>query len=168
MEAKDSSRLQAVFSKLSGVLPISREDLRHHHYPKTMSSDIIESVLSAANDTPLPQVPTNWNQNDVSNNANTCGGSVTGLTGEGGAATPGNEEVDCQSAVIVNTLAQRLETELRRAKRTHLACGEVLWLLVILPRIYWMALNKNQKIRMILTFKTSCKNHYFVSVSAAY
>ncbi|CAH0564291.1 unnamed protein product [Brassicogethes aeneus] len=47
------SKLQAVFSKLTGVLPRA-EDLGNGN-PKTMSSDIIESVLA---DTP---VPTNCN-----------------------------------------------------------------------------------------------------------
>nr|CAI5870470.1 unnamed protein product [Callosobruchus analis] len=95
---EDSSRLHAVFSKLSGVLPI-REDLGHNHNPqKTMSSDIIESVLAAANDTPLPTVPTNWNHRDASNNANVSSSSVNGLTG--GAATPGDDS-DPHSAAIV-------------------------------------------------------------------
>lgn len=49
--AKDS-KLQAVFSKLGAVLPRA-EDLGNNN-PKTMSSDIIESVLA---DTPVP-VPT--------------------------------------------------------------------------------------------------------------
>ncbi|VEN37097.1 unnamed protein product [Callosobruchus maculatus] len=130
---EDSSRLHAVFSKLSGVLPI-REDLGHNHNPqKTMSSDIIESVLAAANDTPLPTVPTNWNHRDASNNANVSSGGVNGLTG-GGAATPGDDS-DPHSATIVNALAQRLEAELRRAKRTHLACGEVLLPCGLLRRI---------------------------------
>lgn len=50
--AKDS-KLQAVFSKLSGVLPRA-EDFQGNTIPKIMSSDIIESVLA---DTPVP-VPT--------------------------------------------------------------------------------------------------------------
>nr|CAH7762875.1 unnamed protein product [Callosobruchus chinensis] len=129
---EDSSRLHAVFSKLSGVLPI-REDLGHNHNPqKTMSSDIIESVLAAANDTPLPTVPTNWNHRDASNNANVSNSSVNAING--GAATPGDDS-DQHSATIVNALAQRLEAELRRAKRTHLACGEVLLPCGLLRRI---------------------------------
>lgn len=51
--AKDSSKLQAVFTKLSGVLPRT-EDFQGNNIPKIMSSDIIESVLA---DTPVP-VPT--------------------------------------------------------------------------------------------------------------
>lgn len=50
--AKDS-KLQAVFSKLSGVLPRA-EDFQGNSIPKIMSSDIIESVLA---DSPVP-VPT--------------------------------------------------------------------------------------------------------------
>lgn len=45
----DSTKLQAVFSKLSGVLPRA-EDLGNSN-SKIMSSDIIESVLA---DTPVP------------------------------------------------------------------------------------------------------------------
>lgn len=44
------SKLQAVFSKLSGVFPRAG-DLGNATSPKTMSSDIIESVLA---DTPIP------------------------------------------------------------------------------------------------------------------
>lgn len=51
-QATKDSKLQAVFSKLTGVLPRA-EDLGNGN-PKTMSSDIIESVLA---DTPVP-VPT--------------------------------------------------------------------------------------------------------------
>ncbi|KAF7269828.1 hypothetical protein GWI33_017147 [Rhynchophorus ferrugineus] len=47
--AKDS-KLQAVFSKLSGVLPRA-EDFQGNTIPKIMSSDIIESVLA---DSPVP------------------------------------------------------------------------------------------------------------------
>ena len=44
-----NSKLQAVFSKLSGVLPKPPHELGGS--PKTMSSEIIESVLV---DTPVP------------------------------------------------------------------------------------------------------------------
>lgn len=51
--AKDS-KLQAVFSKLSGVIPRAEDCFQGNDVPKIMSSDIIESVLA---DSPVP-VPT--------------------------------------------------------------------------------------------------------------
>lgn len=49
-KAEPDSKLQAVFSKLTGVLPKAGE-LGTGVGQKTMSSDIIESVLA---DTPIP------------------------------------------------------------------------------------------------------------------
>lgn len=48
--ARPDSKLQAVFSKLTGVFPRAG-DLGNGVNTKTMSSDIIESVLA---DTPIP------------------------------------------------------------------------------------------------------------------
>lgn len=45
---------------------------------------------------------------------------------------PTNEEDDCGA---VNALSQRLEAELRSAKRTHLSCGEVLLPCGLLQRV---------------------------------
>ncbi|KAJ8915024.1 hypothetical protein NQ315_015999 [Exocentrus adspersus] len=111
--AKDS-KLQAVFSKLAAVLP-GAEDLGNNN-PKTMSSDIIESVLA---DAPVP-TPTDWNHHDVF--------SCSGVEDVAAA------DVDCL-AVAVASLARRIEAELRSAKRTHLSCGEVLLPCGLLQRI---------------------------------
>ncbi|KAL3273835.1 hypothetical protein HHI36_015262 [Cryptolaemus montrouzieri] len=98
------SKLQAVFSKLTGVFPRA-EDLGNSNH-KTMSSDVIESVLI---DSAIP-LSTNWNY------------EVCTLAEEG--AYP-----------IITAITQRLESELRQAKSTHLACGEVLLPCGLLQRI---------------------------------
>ncbi|CAH1183028.1 unnamed protein product [Ceutorhynchus assimilis] len=96
-EVKDS-KLQGVFSKLSQVLP------RAEDFPgKIMSSDIIESVLA---DTPVPANP--WPTNYYPSYRQ--------------QTSPDNEDIIRNVA----TLSRRLEQELRAAKRSHLACGEVL------------------------------------------
>ncbi|CAH1376434.1 hypothetical protein MTP99_017822 [Tenebrio molitor] len=98
-----SSKLQAVFSKLSGVIPRAPE----LGSPKTMSSDIIESVLV---DSPVP-APSSYHPD--------C------------PASP-DERGLC---LTVSSLTHRLEMELRSAKRTHLSCGEVLLPCGLLHRI---------------------------------
>ncbi|KAJ8967597.1 hypothetical protein NQ314_002714 [Rhamnusium bicolor] len=59
----------------------------------------------------------NWNHNDIANHIS--------------PATP--EEGDCLTTI--SSLSQRIESELRSAKRTHLACGEVLLPCGLLQRI---------------------------------
>ncbi|KAJ8973821.1 hypothetical protein NQ317_008722 [Molorchus minor] len=105
------SKLQGVFSKLAGVLPRA-EDLGNNN-PKTMSSDIIESVLA---DSPIP-VQTNWNHNDVATHI----------------PSPAPDDGDLLTTIV--SLARRIECELRSAKRSHLACGEVLLPCGLLQRI---------------------------------
>lgn len=124
--AKDS-KLQAVFSKLSGVLPRA-EDFQGNTIPKIMSSDIIESVLA---DSPVP-VPTNtWPTNDPfcfpHHHQPASSSPPSHYTDD----TPGNEDVVSDVA----TLTRRLEQELRAAKRTHLSCGEVLLPCGLLQRV---------------------------------
>lgn len=102
-KSRKDSKLQAVFGKLTGVFPRA-EDFGNSN--KTMSSDIIESVLV---DTPIP-VAINWN-------FEYC------ISDEGG-----------DNPAIV-ALTRELETQLRRAKTTHLACGEVLLPCGLLQRI---------------------------------
>ncbi|XP_022903471.1 protein charybde-like [Onthophagus taurus] len=98
------SRLQHVFSKLTGVFP-KAGDLGNGQNQKVMSSDIIESVLA---DSPIPVQ--NWNFDSYSS------------------------QEDCNSSSITS-LSNRLEMELRTAKRTHLSCGEVLLPCGLLQRI---------------------------------
>ncbi|GJQ80066.1 hypothetical protein Trydic_g19350 [Trypoxylus dichotomus] len=104
--SEPDSKLQAVFSKLSGVLP-KAGDLGTGVGQKTMSSDIIESVLA---DTPVP-IPQNWGYDTYPSSDDEC------------------------NAAAVSALSQRLESELRTAKRTHLSCGEVLLPCGLLQRI---------------------------------
>lgn len=49
--AANDSKLQAVFSKLSGMVPRA-EDLGNSN-PKTMANDIIESVLAESHSLPV-------------------------------------------------------------------------------------------------------------------
>ncbi|KAF2898735.1 hypothetical protein ILUMI_07441 [Ignelater luminosus] len=98
------SKLQAVFSKLTGVFPRAG-DLGNGANHK-MSSDIIESVLA---DVPIPQ-PQHFDYDSYSASEDPCEAAVNGLS-------------------------KRLETELREAKHTHLACGEVLLPCGLLQRI---------------------------------
>ncbi|XP_044758777.1 protein charybde-like [Coccinella septempunctata] len=101
--AQKDSKLQAVFSKLSGVFPRA-EDFGNSN--KTMSSEIIESVLV---DSPIP-LSTNWNYEAYT------------ISEEG-------------EYPVIASITQRLESELRRAKSTHLFCGEVLLPCGLLQRI---------------------------------
>ncbi|KAF5288448.1 hypothetical protein FQR65_LT02100 [Abscondita terminalis] len=98
------SKLQAVFSKLTGVFPRAT-DLSHGATHK-MSSDIIESVLT---DIPIPQ-PQHLDYESQCTSDDNC-------------------------ELAINALSKRLETELRAAKRTNLACGEVLLPCGLLQRI---------------------------------
>ncbi|XP_060522728.1 protein charybde-like [Cylas formicarius] len=119
------SKLQAVFSKLSGVLPRA-EDFQGNSIPKIMSSDIIESVLS---DTPVP-VPTSWPTDTY------C------YTQQQPASSPPQSLTDdvllaedCAVVASSTSLCHRLEQELRNAKRSHLSCGEVLLPCGLLQRV---------------------------------
>ncbi|XP_030751889.1 protein charybde-like [Sitophilus oryzae] len=128
--AKDS-KLQAVFTKLSGVLPRA-EDFQGNTIPKIMSSDIIESVLA---DSPVPVTTNNWSNDQFChphhNHRNHHHQSQT--TPPGGTLL---EDV-IGDDIISNaaTLTRRLEQELRAAKRSHLACGEVLLPCGLLQRV---------------------------------
>ncbi|XP_066139718.1 protein charybde-like [Euwallacea fornicatus] len=115
--AKDS-KLQAVFSKLSGVFPRAEDCFQGHTIPKIMSSDIIESVLAD----PVP-VPTNTWPSDPFNYSHHHQSSTPPPSPANFADdTPLSEDVIYNAA----TLTLRLEQELRAAKRSHLSCGEVL------------------------------------------
>ncbi|KAK9883804.1 hypothetical protein WA026_001998 [Henosepilachna vigintioctopunctata] len=103
-KVQKDSKLQAVFSKLTGVLPRA-EDLGNSNR-KTMSSEIIESVMV---DSPIP-LSTNWNYDAYS----------------------AYEEGEYP---VIASITQRLESELRQAKSTHLSCGEVLLPCGLLQRI---------------------------------
>ncbi|XP_076257857.1 protein charybde-like [Rhynchophorus ferrugineus] len=123
--AKDS-KLQAVFSKLSGVLPRA-EDFQGNTIPKIMSSDIIESVLA---DSPVPVSTNNWPNDPYChphhrNNQSNTPPSPTTLP----------EDVSDDVVSNATTLTRRLEQELRAAKRTHLSCGEVLLPCSLLQRV---------------------------------
>ncbi|KAL1494421.1 hypothetical protein ABEB36_010020 [Hypothenemus hampei] len=115
--AKDS-KLQAVFSKLSGVLPRA-EDFQGNSIPKVMTSDIIESVLA---DTPLPVPTDNWSNDSF------CYPHHHQPAAQSAPSPTLSEDTPLSDDIIHNipTLTRRLEQELRAAKRSHLACGEVL------------------------------------------
>lgn len=115
--AKDS-KLQAVFSKLSGVIPRAEDCFQGNDVPKIMSSDIIESVLA---DSPVP-VPTNTWPTDPF-----CYGRHHQPATPPPSPSFANDTQLSEDVVFnVATLTRRLEQELRAAKRSHLSCGEVL------------------------------------------
>lgn len=72
-------------------------------------------------------MPADWNRQDIS--------AAAAHISPTSASAPGEEAAGDCLAITIAALSRRIESELRAAKRSHLACGEVLLPCGLLQRI---------------------------------